>query len=179
MEGKNKKGEEKNDDSKAGGTLVFDSNIGAPTYFPIQPTSLNFPTYDRSVQILQTAMLQAFGNVLPVHGADGKFGFETWAAIKAYINPQGIVTKNDWDGLLLRLKQLTTQAQQFTEEAKIIRIPAPNETTQPATTPTSGKFDTRIKPLQIYDLPRKDFLMEQGDPALMGTPDRTFILDMF
>jgi hypothetical protein len=132
------------DSGKVGSpVLVYSETIETPSVFPIQATNLAYPTFSRDVQIAQGMLMRIFGNVLPVHGSDGKFGYETQQAVIRHVNPAGIITRADWDNLVKRALQVATQAKEATQQVQAQMKVA----VMPSTMPSDTQEDV-IEPMQ-------------------------------
>lgn len=127
-----------------GGVLVYSETIETPSVFPIQATNLAYPTFSRDVQIAQGMLMRIFGNVLPVHGSDGKFGYETQQAVIRHVNPAGIITRADWDNLVKRALQVATQAKEATQQVQAQTKVAVMPSVMPSDTQTEGG----VEPMQ-------------------------------
>jgi peptidoglycan hydrolase-like protein with peptidoglycan-binding domain len=150
FEGLDKKGEDNKKGSGEMGKpiLLYSEKIEVPTTFPIQATNLQFPSYSKDVQILQEMLLRVYGNILPTHGADGKFGYETLSAVKRYLNSSGVVSKADWEGLVKRAMQMSAEATQSKEavmaKVQVAVMPDTTVKTNTTTSNTTGQKDMRF-----------------------------------
>lgn len=79
-----------NKETKSGGgsgslAIAGEGRIPPPSAFPLRAIDLNRPPYDKYTQWLQEMMIEGEGGqsrILPVFGADGKWGYETQKAVE-------------------------------------------------------------------------------------------------